>query len=106
MKKRLKVFLIILGIIISLFLIFITEESIRLSKNANVLPLIITDRTKYCVECINIGEEIEVAYFSLGYKVKVKYTVSPDSHDDLKFIQIIGKEFLLFNKLRLWSWIS
>lgn len=106
MKRRLNVFGIILGIIVSLFIVFIVEESMRLQKNDNALPLIITDRTKYCVECIEIGEEIEVEYLSLGYKVKVKYTVSPKSHDDLRFIQIIGKEFLLFNKIRLWAWIA
>jgi len=29
-----------------------------------------------------------------------------ESSDDLKLIQVTSKEFLLFNKIRLWAWIS
>ena len=62
MKKGFKIFLIVLSAIVSVFLIFIIEESIRLKNNDNALPLIVTDETKYCVSCINIGEEIEKEY--------------------------------------------
>lgn len=104
--KTWKIVLIVLSIIVGLFLIYICEESIRLKSNDTALPLIITDKTKYCVECINIGEEIEMEYYSIGYKVKMRYYKDPKSHDDLVFIGVTGKEFMLFNKFRLWAWIS
>ena len=106
MKKGFKIFLIVLSAIVSVFLIFIIDESIRLKNNDNALPLIVTDETKYCVSCINIGEEIEKEYYSIGYKVKVKYYKSEKSHDDLVIIGVSGKEFYLFNKFMLWAWIS
>ena len=106
MKKAFKIISIIVLILVCTFTIFICEESIRLKSNDTALPLIITDRTKYCVECINIGEEIEMEYYSIGYKVIMRYYKDPKSHDDLVFIGVSGKEFLLFNKFRLWAWIS
>ena len=106
MKKGFKIILIILAAIVIVFSIFILEESIRLKNNDNALPLIVTDKTKYCVSCIEIGEEIEMEYYSIGYKVKINYYKSEKSHNDLVFIGVSGKEFYLFNKFMLWSWIS
>ena len=103
MKKGFKIILIILAAIVIVFSIFILEESIRLKNNDNALPLIVTDKTKYCVSCIEIGEEIEMEYYSIGYKVKIKYYKSEKSHNDLVFIGVSGKEFYLFNEFMLWS---
>lgn len=93
-------------IIVGTYVLFVTEECIRLKINEEAKPLIILDRTKFCVECLVPGEEIEVEYYSIGFKVKTRYASSPESHDDLVFIMINGKEFRLFNKFLIWGWIS
>ena len=106
MKKIFKIICILLIIIISAFLIFIIEESIRLRNHPGAMPLVLTDQTKYCVSCMKIGEETEIEYYSIGYKLKVRCTLSEDSTEEDKTIIITGQEFMLFNKFKLWAWIS
>lgn len=106
MKKLLKIISIILIVTLSIFIIFICEESIRLKHNTEALPIIVTDKTKNCISCIEPGEDLEVEYLSIGYKTKIRYSLSEESSVDNKIIIISGKEFLLFNKIRLWAWIS
>lgn len=106
MKKIFKIIRIILIVIIGIFALFITEESIRLKINDSSKPLIVLDRTKYCISCLEPGEEIDFEYFSLGYKIKLKYYMSEDSSDDNKMVKVMRKEFYLFYGIRLWSWVS
>ena len=106
MNKCLKVLLIIFLTIIGIYALFIIEESTRLKINSGSKPLIIIDRTKYCVSCIIPGENLDVEYLSLGFKLKVNYYLSEESSDDNKQIIIISEEFLLLNKYRLWAWIQ
>ena len=106
MKKIFKTIGILLIAIILIFFALIFEESIRLYKNSNAIPFIVTDKTKYCVECINVGEEIEVEYYSIGYSVKMRYYKTEKSHGDLAFINVTEKKFMLFNRYMLWGWIS
>ena len=105
-----KYFLKILGVIVitllGMFLIYIIEEGIRLRVSDGSLPFIVTSQTKYCISCMNIGEELEVDYWSIGYKLEVRYTLSSESTADNKIIRVVGEEFLLFNNIRLWAWIS
>ena len=105
-NKVCKIICFVLLAVVLLFSIFIAEESIRLKSNDEALPLIITDQTKYCVSCIQEGEEINMEYYSIGYKVNVRYMMSEESSDDNRIILVIGKEFRLFNKFMLWGWIS
>ena len=104
--KILKIIKIFIISLLCLYALFITEESIRLKINDNSKPLIVLDRTKYCISCLEPGEEIDFEYFSLGYKIKVKYYMSEDSSDDNKMVKVMGKEFYLFYGIRLWSWVS
>lgn len=106
MKKSIKTFVIVIISLVSLFLIFIVEESIRIKSNSGAKPLFIVNQTKSCVSCMEVGDEALIEYKSLGYKIKVRYSISPKSTEDNKIVQVIGKEFFLFNKLRLWGWIS
>ena len=71
--KILKIIKIFIISLLCLYALFITEESIRLKINDSSKPLIVLDRTKYCISCLEPGEEIDFEYFSLGYKIKVKY---------------------------------
>ena len=64
MKKVFKIIRIILIVIIGIFALFITEESIRLKFNNGSKPLIVLGRTKYCISCLEPGEEINFEYFS------------------------------------------
>jgi hypothetical protein len=106
MKKLGKLIGIIFIIIICSLAIFIIEESIRLEKNPAAKPFIIMDRTKYCSTCIMPGESLDIEYFSLGYKVKMKYYCSLESSEDNKIINVISKEFKILYKYRLWAWVS
>ena len=87
---------------IALFITFITEEAIRLKSEINSTPVIVMDRTKYCIDCIQPGETLKMEYMSLGYKIKMNYYLSDKSSSDNKVIEITKKEFLLFNEFRLW----
>ena len=100
MKRVLKIVTILL-IIIGLYTIFIIEESIRINNNSQAKPLIIIGRTKYCISCIEPGETLEMEYYGLGYKVKMKYYFSIHSSEDNKMITITSKEFKLFYKYKL-----
>lgn len=106
MNKNLYRFLVIMAVILAIFCGFIFNEAIRLKRNPTALPWIVTDQTKYCVSCIEKGEELEMEYYSIGFKVKMKYYLSDESTEDNKIIGVSYKEFLLFNKYRLWAWIS
>ena len=106
MKKIIKWIIIVLLSLFMIFIIFIAEESIRLYKQDESKPLIILDSTKYCVSCISPHEILDMEYYSIGFKVKISYHLDEKSTDDNKIIRIIGKDFLLFNKYRLWAWIS
>ena len=102
MKKKI---IIICISIVCIYALFITEESIRFKKDSYALPLIVLNKIDKCIDCVSLGEEVEVEYKSIGFKTKLKYTLSPQSHDDLRFVSVIGKEFYLFNKILLWGWI-
>ena len=101
-----KAFISLLSTVIGLFIIFVSFECIRLKMYEGTKPLLITDETKYCVSCIKPGEEIEMEYYSLGFKLKTRYYLSKDSSDDNKIILVNGEEFLLFNRYRIWAWIK
>lgn len=101
-----KKFIILIISMICLFSAYIIEESVRLKVNDEAKPLVIFDQTKLCVSCLRPGEEQEIEYYGFGYLVKIRYSVFEKSSNDNKIINVIGKEFLLFNKLRLWAWIS
>lgn len=106
MKKAFKIISIIVLILVCKFTIFICEESIRLKFNNGSKPLIVLGRTKYCISCLEPGEEINFEYFSLGYKLKVKYYMSKESSEDNKMVKVTGEEFDLFYGIRLWAWVS
>ncbi len=101
-----KIILIIISILLAIFIIYISEESIRLKKYPLVKPLIILDRTKYSISALEKGETVKIEYYSLGYKTIIEYYNDEESSDDNVIIRVISKEFLLFNKIRLWGWIT
>lgn len=106
MKKKLKIFCIILAIIIGFFAIFITEESIRLNMIKGSKPLIVLDQTKCSLSCAEIGNEITIEYWGLGYKLNIRYYHSPESSEDNDVYIITSEEFRLFNKILIWAWIE
>ena len=95
MKVKFKLIFKIIGIIIvsiSLFYVmFIVEESIRLS-NGGVKPLIVLEE-KYIND--------DIIYKSLGFSIIYRcYNKSSD------LVLCGGQEFWLFDKFLIWSWIS
>ena len=91
MKKFLKIFGIIIISILLLYIIFITEEVIRLSKSLQE-PLIVFEE---------INTYDSVTYKSLGYTLNRNYNCLSDG------LCIVNEvEFLLFDKYFIYGWIS
>lgn len=105
MRSFLKISGIVILLLICFFAIFIVEEGIRLNKNLNSKPLIVIDRTKCDPSCAEPGDEITIEYWGIGYKLNITYYHSEESSDDNQIYKITKEEFLLFNKIRLWSWV-
>lgn len=94
MKKKLLI------VLICTFTIFIVVECIILKINNNSIPLIVFHiDEKYS----NNSKQKEEIYYSLGFKIKVKYYLDKDSSLDNYMYNIIGKEFYLFNIIMLWD---
>lgn len=100
MKKKL---LIALILIICIFTIFIIEECIRLKKLDNDVPLIVFHIDE---NYSNDSKQLESVYYSLGFKIKMKFYLDDKSSEDNYMYNLVGEEFYLFNKILLWAWIS
>lgn len=92
MKKILKIIRKTICIIILIYVLFIFEESIRLSIKKSGEPLIVFEE-KY----INNGEDF--IYKSLGFTYTTSYTCRSS---DLCFL--FSQEFWLFDKILMWAW--
>ena len=91
MKKFLKITGLIIIVPIIIYILFITEEIIRLSESLQE-PLIV-------LEEINTYDS--VTYKSLGYTLNRNYNCLSDG------LCIVNEvEFLLFDKYFIWGWIS
>lgn len=91
MKKIIKILGITIISIITIYSIFIIEESIRTSNNMNSKPLIILNKE---------NKKENITYNSLGFKLTNKYGVVEDKKI------LIGQEFWLFDSFLIWAWIS
>ena len=91
MKKFLKILGLIIIIPIIIYILFITEEIIRLSESLQE-PLIVIEET---------NTYDSVTYKSLGYTLNRNYNCLSD---DLCIVNEV--EFLLFDKYFIWGWIS
>ena len=94
MKSILKIIGKTSGIIILIYVLFIAEESIRLSIKKSAEPLIVFEE-KY----INEGKEL--TYKSLEFTYNMSFSCRSS---DLCFLS--GQEFWLFDKFLIWGWIS
>lgn len=91
MKKFLKILGLIIIIPIIIYILFITEEIIRLSESLQE-PLIVIEET---------NTYDSVTYKSLGYTLNRNYNCLSDG------LCIVNEvEFLLFDKYFIWGWIS
>lgn len=98
-----KKIIIVLVVIIGVFAIYITEESIRLNNVVGSKPLIVLSQTKCSPGCAEVGDDITLDYYGIGYKVSIKYYHSAEGND---VYNITGEEFRLFYKYLLWAWIE
>lgn len=94
MKKYFKIFIISVLSLLVLFSIYIGVESYRLSHNSQNRPLLVTR------EYLSGNS---VVYESIGFTIKNKY-VEEDGNYGIYYC--IGQDFLLFDKILLWGWIS
>ena len=91
MKKFLKIMGLIIIVPIIIYVLFITEEIIRLSNSLEEPLIIIEEKNSYD----------SVTYKSLGYTLNRNYYCKSD---DLCIVNEV--EFLLFDKYFIWGWIS
>lgn len=77
--------------IIAVYILFITEEVLRLSNSLQEPLIIIEEKNSYD----------SVTYKSLGYTLNRNYYCKSD---DLCIVNEV--EFLLFDKYFIWGWIS
>ena len=91
MKKFLKIMGLIIIVPIIIYILFITEEIIRLSESLQE-PLMVFEE-------VNTYDSI--TYKSLGYTLNRNYNCLSDG------LCIVNEvEFLLFDKYFIWGWIS
>ena len=105
MKKIFKLLGIIIIFIISLFLIFMIEESIRLKNNFGSKPLIVIGKVLCSKDdwiCYGDDGKYTEEYYSLGFILKQDYYLDVDSTKDNHKYHLVKEEFLLFNKFKLW----
>lgn len=100
--KTLKKFIISL---ISIYVIFICEEGLRLQFMEVADPIVILDKTSCDVNDINCyNNDLYVEEFkSVGFNVINTYHLSSLSHDDIVFYQLVTREFRLFDKVKVWK---
>lgn len=75
-----------------------------MKKTSYPRPLIIF-KTDTNVDANDLEHREEV-YYSLGFKLTIKYLKDEKSSEDNEMYEAISGEFLLFNKFRLWIWAS
>lgn len=91
MKKFLKIMGLIIIVPIIIYILFITEEIIRLSESLQE-PLMVFEE---------VNTYDSVTYKSLGYTLNRNYNCLSDG------LCIVNEvEFLLFDKYFIWGWIS
>ena len=85
------------------FALFLAFECVRTRIFAAATPIIVLDRTKYSLDCIAPGEEINISYDGLGYIVTIKYYL-PYGKTGRSSIEITGKMFHLIPGIPVWAW--
>lgn len=93
MKKTIKMITLVILSILFIYVLFITEESIRLLNNKLAEPLIMFNETY-------TGSNGDITYQSLGFKLKNIYACSTSK--DLCYVT--GQTFYLFDIFILWAW--
>ena len=107
LTKILKIIGIVIVSILGIYILFVTEECIRL-KNGGQVPLFILRDSQYCDG--NKMEYMEDRYTSnckgIGYRIERQYVLDEKSSEDNKIYKPIKEEFWLFDKFLIWGWIS
>ena len=78
-------------VVLTLYILFLIEEGLRLSHNCEARPLIILEK---------IEEENNLIYKSLGFKIVLR-----DWQLENKQL-CSGQEFWFFDSIMIWGWIS
>lgn len=94
MKKKL---LIAIGIILAIYILFITVDCIRLRNTTSVIKPIIT---------VSLAEEESRSkYTGLGYSV-IYYKDKQENTGENIVKKIYGAEFRLFDTILIWAWVE
>ena len=96
MKKSLKIIMIVMWFVIVTYVLFITEEVVRLSHNSLAEPLIVFEE-EYT------GDDGDVTYKSLGFTLTTEFAKFSENND---MVYPVSQELWLFDKFLIWGWIS
>ena len=90
MKKKI---LIAVGILLAIYIVFVTVDCIRLENaNTETKPIITVSSSEY---------ETRSKYNGIGYSV-IYYTDEQENQGE----NIYGAEFRLFDSILIWAWIE
>ena len=93
MKKKI---LIVVGIIVLIYVLFVTVDCIRLkSMKHGFKPLITLEEEK---------TDTREYYTGLGYNIT--YYINKTKKYDMISVAIYGAEFRLFDKILIWAWVE
>ena len=98
-------FKVIGGIVLTIvlcFIIYISEESIRLQKYKGAIPLIVMSSD---ANVKSGNDEIQNIYNSIGFSLYINAVEEKNTGDNV-VLKIIGEEFRLFNKITIWGYIE
>ena len=90
MKKKV---LMVIGIILAIYILFVTIDCIRLGKTDS--------ETKPIITVSSAENENRSKYTGLGYSV-VYYKDGQDKITE----NVYGAEFRLFDKILIWAWVE
>jgi len=96
MKKIIKNIFLVSLLVVFIYVLFIMEESIRLSNNSLAVPLIVFEESYS-------DDDNNVIYESIGFTLTTKFANFSGSTD---MVYPIAQEFWLFDKFLIWGWIS
>ena len=102
MKKVIKLIVILVVSLLTIYILFLTEESIRLQKGGE--PLIILNEPCDNTQISNFS--YETTCHSIGFKIKKRYTYEPRPESDVRIVYLVEEEFWLFDKFLIWGWVS
>ena len=92
--------------VVSVVVIFISGESLRLELTKSTIPLIILDKTECNREirtCYDENGIYEETFKNPGFTFTCTYSLLDISNENIVFYELTGREFKLLGKYSIWD---